>query len=237
MGGHVLTTCRRSSRHASTVVAGRSSRSFEIPPPSSVFAGCRRRRANSALPRSRENAQPIPPVPTDGDMRIRPWRTRGWRGGDGTCAGARGAGRHPKSRRGSGQSEGGRASAGAVEPELLDAGLEGGGLEAQEGGGGRPARGYASRSGPARPGSACARWRRGSAAAQPPRARRPLRRSAHNGAWLSDGIFGKIPAGIPIHATYRLPERNKELQKAGRVSPAGFDGLWKVEIKGILRVA
>ena len=44
-------------------------------------------RADPSLHLSRESAKPIPPVPTDGGMRIRACNTRGWMGGAGTRAG------------------------------------------------------------------------------------------------------------------------------------------------------
>jgi len=55
---------------------------------STVVSGRRRCRAAPAPPLARRNAKPIPPVPTDGGLRIRPWKQRDWRGGDGTRAGA-----------------------------------------------------------------------------------------------------------------------------------------------------
>ena len=38
---------------------------------------------------------------------------------------------------------------------------------------------------------------------------------------VARNILGNSVGGNPTHATYRLPERNEELRKAGKVSPAG----------------
>jgi hypothetical protein len=85
-GCHLLTACRRSSLPATTTAFEcRSSSSSGIPPPSPFVPGYHFFRRPSLHP-SLENAQPIPPVPTEGGRRIRPCRTRGWMGGDGNRA-------------------------------------------------------------------------------------------------------------------------------------------------------
>ena len=76
-------------------------------------------RADPSLHLSRESAKPIPPVPTDGGMRIRPCRTRGWMGGDGNRAGEGLPGATRNLGEGSDQSEGGEAQRGRGSPSVL----------------------------------------------------------------------------------------------------------------------